>query len=63
MGDASNAVSPRKDMSEMEDTSMQKVGMRDDNEKETYEPYTSRARYYEQLYQHARRSGSRVYAQ
>ena len=38
-------------MSEMEDTSMQKVGMRDDKEKETYEPYTSRERYYEQLYQ------------
>ena len=41
-GDASNAVSPRKDMSEMEDSSMQKVGMRDDKEKERYEPYTSR---------------------
>jgi hypothetical protein len=50
-GDASNATSPRKDMSEMEDTTMQKVGMRDDKEKEAYEPYTSRERYYEQLYQ------------
>ena len=48
-GDASNATSPRKVMSEMEDTSTQKVGMRDDNEKETYEPYTSRERYYEGL--------------
>ena len=36
-------------MSEMEDTSTQKVGMRDDKEKETYEPYTSRERYYEGL--------------
>ena len=44
-GDASNAVSPRKDISEMEDTSMQKVGMRDDKEKETYERYMSRERY------------------
>jgi hypothetical protein len=38
-------------MSEVEDTSMQKVGMRDDKEKETYEPYTSRERCYERLYQ------------
>ena len=37
-GDASNATSPRKVMSEMEDTRMQKVGMRDDKEKEMYEP-------------------------
>jgi len=50
-------------MSEMEDTSMQKVGMRDDKEKETYEPYTSRERYYEQLYQRVRSSRSEVYAQ
>jgi hypothetical protein len=62
-GDASNATSPRKAMSEVEDTSMQKVGMRDDNEKETYDPYTSRERYYEQLYQCVRRSRSGVYAQ
>ena len=37
-------------MSKMEDTSMQKVGTRDDKEKGTYEPYTSCERYYEQLY-------------
>ena len=48
-GDASNAMSPRKDISEVEDTSVQKVGMRDDKEKETYEPYMSRARHYEKL--------------
>jgi len=48
-GDASNATSPRKTISEMEDTAMQKVGMRDDNEKDTYEPYTSRERYYKGL--------------
>ena len=29
-------------MSEMEEISMQKVGMREDSEKKTYEPYTSR---------------------
>ena len=46
-GDASNATTPRKVMSEVEDTSIQKVGMRDDKEKETWEPYTSRERYYE----------------
>ena len=45
-GDASNATTPRKVMSEVEDTSMQKVGMRDDKEKETYESYTSQERYY-----------------
>jgi len=28
-------------MSEMEDTNMQKVGMREDKEKKTYEPYMS----------------------
>jgi len=50
-------------MSEMEDTSMQKVGMRDDNEKEMYEPYTSRERYYNQLYQRVRRLRSGEYAQ
>ena len=50
MGDTSNATTPRKVMSEMEDTSMQKVGIRDDKEKEAYEPYISRERYYEQLY-------------
>ena len=62
-GDASNATRPRKDMSEMEDTTTQKVGMRDDREKETYEPYTSRERYYEQLYQRVRMSRSGVYVQ
>jgi hypothetical protein len=56
-GDASNATSPRKIMSEMEDTSMQKVGMRDDREKETYDPYISRERYYEQLYISVRGGG------
>ena len=50
-GHASNAMSPRKDMSEREEISMQKVGMRDDKEKKVYEPYTSRERYYEQQYQ------------
>jgi len=40
-------------MSEVEDTSMQKVGMRDDKEKEMYEPYMSRERCYERLYQHS----------
>ena len=51
-------------MSDMEDISMQQVGMRDDNEKETYEPYTSRERYCEQLYQRVPRiSRSGVYAQ
>jgi len=54
-GDASNATSPRKVMSDMEDTNMQKVGMRDDKEKEMYDPYMSRERYYEQLYQRVRR--------
>jgi hypothetical protein len=50
-GHASNAMSPRKDMSEREEISMQKVGMRDDKEKKVYEPYMSRERYYEQQYQ------------
>ena len=62
-GDASNATTPRKVMSEIEDTSMQKVGVRDDKEKETYEPYASRERYYGRLYQGVRRPGSGVYAQ
>jgi len=53
-GDASNAMSPRKTMSEMEDTIVQKVGMRDDKEKEVYESFMSRERYYEQLYQRVR---------
>ena len=50
-------------MSEMEDTTMQKVGMRDDKEKKAYEPYTSRERYYERLYQRVRKSKSGVYTQ
>jgi hypothetical protein len=50
-------------MSEMEDTSMQNVGIRNDKEKETYEPYTSRERYYEGLYQRVRSSRPGVYAQ
>jgi len=45
-GDASNAMSKRKAMSEMDDTAVHKVGRRDDKEKETYELYTSRERYY-----------------
>ena len=40
-GDAWNVVSPRKDMSKMEDTSMQKVGMHNDRENEMYESYMS----------------------
>jgi len=46
-GLASYAIKPRKDMSEMEEISVHNVGMREDNEKKTYEPYTSRERYYE----------------
>jgi hypothetical protein len=46
MGHASYAMSPRKAMSEKVDNSMQKVGMREDKEKKTYEPYTSRERSY-----------------
>ena len=34
------AMSPMKDMSEIEEISMQKVGMHEDNEK-MYKPYTS----------------------
>ena len=47
MGLASYAMSPKKDMSEMEEITVQKVGMREDSEKKTYEPYTSRERSYE----------------
>jgi hypothetical protein len=46
MGHASYATSPRKATREMEDNNMQKVGMREDKEKKTYEPYTSRERSY-----------------
>jgi len=51
----SYATSPRKTISEMEDTSMQKVGMREDNEKKPYESYRSRERHYERRYQLLRR--------
>ena len=46
MGLAPYATSPRNDVSEMEETSVQKVGTREDREKKTYEPYTSRERRY-----------------
>ena len=45
-GHASYATSPRKAIMEMEDSNMQKVGMREDNEKKAYESYTSRERRY-----------------
>jgi hypothetical protein len=48
MGLAPYAISPRKDRSEIEEISVQKVGIREDKEKKTYEPYTSRERRYEQ---------------
>jgi len=60
MGHALYAMSTRKAMNEREDTSMQKVGMREDNEKKTWESYTSRERRYEQRYQHASRLGRGV---
>jgi len=47
MGPASYTTSPRTAVSDMEDTSMQNVGMREDKEKKTYEPNTSRERRYE----------------
>ena len=46
-GLASYATSPTKNRSEMEEISVQKVGMREDSEKKTYEPYTSWERDYE----------------
>jgi len=46
--DPSYTMIPRKAKSDMEDTSMQKVGMREDREKKAYEPFTSRERYYYQ---------------
>ena len=49
-GDVSYATRPRKVMSEMEDSTMQKVGMRDDKEKKTYEPYRSWERCCEWLF-------------
>jgi len=52
MGHASYAMSQRTVTSELEDTSMQKVGVREDKEKKTYEPNTSRERRYERRYQH-----------
>jgi len=42
-------------MRDMEGISVQKVGMREDSEKKTYEPYTSRERYCEAQYEHLRR--------
>jgi len=33
-------------MSEIEEITVQKVGTREDSEKKTYEPYTSRERHY-----------------
>ena len=41
IGLASNAISPRKEVSEMEETSVQKVGTREEREKKTCESYTS----------------------
>ena len=52
MGLAPYAMSHRNDVSEMEETSVQKVGTREDKEKKTYEPYMSRERRYEEQYQH-----------
>ena len=46
-GDALNAMSKRKAMSVMDETIVHKVGRRDDKEKEMYESYTSRERYYQ----------------
>jgi hypothetical protein len=40
-GLASNAITPRKDASETEETSAQKLGTREDREKKTCESYTS----------------------
>jgi len=48
-GLASYATSPRNDMSEMEEISVQKVGTREDSEKKVYEPYTSRERHCEAI--------------
>ena len=60
MGHKSYATSPRKTTREMVDNSMQKVGMREDKEKNAYESYTSRERYYsEQRRQYMRRLGQK----
>jgi hypothetical protein len=48
---------PRKDVSEVEGISMQKVGRREDSEKQTYDPCTSRERYYGLEYELVRRLG------
>jgi hypothetical protein len=51
---------PRKDVSEVEEISMQKVGRREDSEKQTYyeyDPCTSRERYYGLEYELVRRLG------
>ena len=60
MGHTSYATSPRKTTKEMVDNNMQKVGMREDKEKNAYESYTSRERYYsEQQYQYMRTLGQK----
>jgi hypothetical protein len=46
LGHTLYATSPRKTMREMVDNNMQRVGMREDKEKNIYESYTSRERYY-----------------
>ena len=48
MGFASYVMSPKKDISEIEEISMQKVGVHKDSEKKTYEPYMSWEQYYEE---------------
>ena len=54
MGHASYATSPKKAIREIVDNDMQKVGMREANEKKTYESYTSRERRYnKQQYKHS----------
>jgi len=63
MDHLSYAMSPRKAMSEVEDTSMQKVGMHEDKEKNMYEPYMLQERHYEQWDQHVRKLGSVKYTQ
>ena len=62
-GLVSNAIIPRKDMSKMEETSAQKVGMREDREKKTCESYTSWERCYGTKNQIVRRMGLDGYVQ
>ena len=54
-GIASYEMSPRNDMTETEDISMQRVGMRAESEKKAYESYTSRERYYKPRYEPVRK--------